>query len=81
MIRAVIHSDEPAAPTRNIRDVYVLPYGSSRWTIKIKPGLCLKLYRTEEEAIEAAWIQARNYGSEVYLEDLKGQTKKAKLIG
>lgn len=78
MIRAVIERKEPALPTHNVKDLFVIPYGS-RWTIRYETGISLKLYKTVDEALEDAWHRASIHGSQVWIQDVKGHRKKAKL--
>jgi len=73
---AVIESPIEHPGQHEVRNVYVIPYGT-RWAIRFQTGPCLKL-KTLDDAIGNAWGQANKYQSDVYVEDAKGKRTKAK---
>lgn len=59
----------------NLKDVFVITYGSI-WGWKFERGVVQKLCKTKQEAIEEANIKAKQFGSNVYVEQKDGKFKK-----
>jgi hypothetical protein len=60
------------------KDVYVITYGS-RWAWRFEKGVTQKLCKDKFEAIEYAKAAAKQYDSDVYVEQKDGTFKKLKI--
>ncbi|HTF18328.1 MAG TPA: hypothetical protein VK658_09670 [Chryseolinea sp.] len=55
------------------RDIYVIPYGSTRWGWKYKDSIAQKIYNDLDECLHYCRIQAKKDDSKLYLEVKPGK--------
>lgn len=60
------------------KDVYFITYGSTRWEWKFETGIVQKLYNTKEDATFYGRQVAKQFESEVYVQEKNGKFKKTK---
>ena len=60
------------------KDVYVITYGSSRWGWKFETSIVQKIYPTKEEAIFYGKQAAKQFESDVFVQEKNGKFKKLK---
>jgi hypothetical protein len=60
------------------RDIYVITYGS-KWAWKYESSIVQATYKTQEEAIFYAKQKAKEYESDLFVEQPNGKFKKVKI--